>query len=348
MRRCSVSAKVDAHRPKSWLESPLQILPSDMNKLTHFPIALFGTVMGLGGLTLAWSKAAAMGWSFGTPVAWSLAWITSLLLITLILTYGLKLMVHTSAVVAEARHPVKLNFFSAIPIGIVLVATIWSSTQPALANVIWILGSILMLVSSLLTLNSWLNHTHYQINHLNPAWFIPVVGNILIPIAGARLGHLEVSWFFFSIGLFFWIVLTIIVINRLIFHDTLQPRMKPTLFILLAPPAVGFISYLALNGAQLDTLARVLFFTALFVALLLLINIPGLIKVPFFLSSWAYTFPLAAMSIASFEMGQISALFGYIALAWALLAALSVLSVFLIYKTTAGLLSGKLLAPEPA
>lgn len=48
-----------------------------------------------------------------------------------------------------------------------------------------------------------------------PAWFIPVVGNIIVPLAGVRFAPAEVSWFFFSIGLVFWIVLLAIVMYRL-------------------------------------------------------------------------------------------------------------------------------------
>ena len=40
----------------------------------------------------------------------------------------------------------------------------------------------------------------------NP-WFIPVVGNIIVPIAGVDDAPAEVSWFFFSFGLIFWIAL---------------------------------------------------------------------------------------------------------------------------------------------
>ena len=317
-----------------------------MNKLEHFPIALFASVMGMAGLTLGWLKAGDMGWLVAGTIAHATGIITSILLIVLLIAYGLKSMRYRQAVIDEAKHPIKLNFFAAIPIGLILVATIWSGKAPALAAPIWWLGIILMLIATLVTMSSWINHSHYQMGHLNPAWFIPVVGNILVPIAGVRLGQLEISWFFFSVGLMFWIVLTTLVMNRLIFHEALPERMRPTLFILLAPPAVGFLSYLSLNGMALDVLARVLYFTSLFLTLLLVLNSAKFLKLPFFISGWAYSFPLAAMTIASFQMGQLSGLFAYIALAWALLCALSVIVLYLIYKTLTALISGKLLAPE--
>jgi tellurite resistance protein len=319
-----------------------------MNKLEHLPIALFASVMGMSGLTLGWLKAGTEGWPVATPIGFVLAIATTALLLVLLLAYGLKAVSHPAAVASESKHPVKLNFFAAIPIGLILVATVWSNSHPGLAEPIWWTGIAAMLVATLFTMSSWINHSHYQVGHLNPAWFIPVVGNILVPIAGMRLGYVEISWFFFSVGLVFWIILTALVMNRLIFHEALPERMRPTLFILLAPPAVGFVSYLSLNGMALDALARVLYFTALFLALLLTTNAIKFLKLPFFISGWAYSFPIAAMTVASFEMGQLSGLFGYSALAWALLATLSVVVLYLAYKTLSALFGGQLLAPEPA
>ena len=117
----------------------------------------------------------------------------------------------------------------------------------------------------LYVLHVWFNHEHLKIAHLNPAWFIPAVGNILVPIAGVGLGYIELSWFFFSIGILFWIVLFTIIMNRVLFHEPLPAKLAPTLFILIAPPAVGFVSYIGLTGGGgIDGFARILFYGALF------------------------------------------------------------------------------------
>jgi len=319
-----------------------------MNKLAYLPIAIFASVMGMSGLTLGWLKAGQMGWPIASSIGWISAMLTTALLGILLLAYGIKTLTHRDAVIQEVKHPIKANFFAAIPIGLILVSTFWSNINPSVAAPIWWIGISAMLIATLLTMSSWIHHSHYQIGHLNPAWFIPVVGNILVPIAGVRLGYVEVSWFFFSIGLVFWIILTALVMNRLIFHDALADRMRPTLFILLAPPAVGFVSYLSLNSMALDTLARVLYYTALYLTLLLGMNAVKFLKLPFFISGWAYSFPIAAMTVASFEMSQLTGQFGYVALAWMLLATLSVVVLYLAYKTLRSLFGGTLLAPEPA
>jgi tellurite resistance protein len=76
--------------------------------------------------------------------------------------------------------------------------------------------------------------------------------------------------------------------------------MLPTLFILFAPPAIGFIAWVRLNGGALDSLGRILYYFSLFMFFLVILQIPRLIKIRFFLSWWAYSFPLAAIALASF------------------------------------------------
>ena len=73
--------------------------------------------------------------------------------------------------------------------------------------------------------------------------------------------------------------------------------------VVFAPPAVGFISYFNLTGA-IDAFARILYYTALLLTLLLAANAMRFLKTKFFLSAWAYSFPLAAMTIATLIMTQ--------------------------------------------
>jgi len=270
-------------------------------QLEHFPVAIFSMVMGISGLTLVWLKAHTV---LGLPVivGEGLRGVASILFIILLGVYGLKALRHPQSVVMEMRHPVRINFFSTISISLLLLATAYVEAAPEVALWLWGVGAVLHLSLTLAIFSSWLHHTHYAIQHANPAWFIPVVGNIIVPIAGVRLASPELSWFFFSIGLVFWIVLLTIVLYRLFFHEPLPARLTPTLFILLAPPSVGFIAYLQLNE-NLDAFARILYYTALFLALLLASNAMRFLRTPFFISAWAYSFPLAALTIATLTMG---------------------------------------------
>ncbi|WP_298599571.1 SLAC1 anion channel family protein [Zoogloea sp.] len=287
------------------MQAPTAASPHSTPSLAHFPVALFSTVMGTGGLALAWHKAAGvLGWP--SAVGQGLTLLASLLLVIVGLLYALKWLRHPAEARAERKHPVKMNFVPTLSIGILLVASAWTPSSPALALPLWTLGALLHLGFTLITMSAWIHHDQFEIQHLNPAWFIPVVGNIIVPLAGVRLAPAEISWFFFSIGVVFWIVLLAVVMYRLFFHAPLALRLTPTLFILLAPPSVGFVAWSGLVGG-LDAFGRVLYYTALFLALLLASNAMRFFKLPFFVSAWAYSFPLAALSAATLRMAELGA-----------------------------------------
>lgn len=270
------------------------------SRLPHFPIAFFAMIMGLGGLTLAWMRAEELlALSFSIS-PWLLGLSTGLFIL-LALLYAIKVVKYRAAAAAEWGHPVKMNFVPTVSIALLLLSIAWLPHSAPYSKLLWLAGTALHLVLTLHVITQWMHHTKFEIAHLNPAWFIPVVGNILVPIAGMEHAPAELSWFFFSIGLIFWPLLLAIIFNRVIFHGSLPERLMPTLFILIAPPAVGFLSYVKLTG-ELDAFARILYYAALFFTILLFAQLRWFARLNFFLSWWAYSFPLAAITIATLAM----------------------------------------------
>ncbi|CAA6818890.1 MAG: C4-dicarboxylate transporter/malic acid transport protein [uncultured Thiotrichaceae bacterium] len=313
-------------------------------RLQYFPISFFATVMGLSGLTIAWEKAQSV-YGLDLGIDYFLAGFTSLVFMILLGMYASKLIRHTPSVIGELKHPVKLSFFPAISISFLLLSIVFLSISEAVSFPLWVIGSSLHLIFTLYVINVWMHHEHFQVNHINPAWFIPAVGNVLVPVAGVAHGFIDVSWFFFSIGLLFWIILMSIFFNRILFHNPLDKHLLPTLFILIAPPAVGFIAYMRLNG-ELDSFARILYFAGLFLTLLLLSQAGRFVKLPFFLSWWAYSFPLAAITIASFVFFEQTSRPFYLYIASGLLALLTFVLAVLIVKTTIAIRKKGICQPE--
>ena len=129
------------------------------------------------------------------------------------------------------------------------------------------------------------------------------------------------------------------------FRNPMQEKLVPTLFILIAPPAVGFIAYMSLTG-ELDAFARILYFAGLFLTLLMLVQIRLFAKLQFFLSWWAYSFPLAAITIASFHMYELTGKVSYQYIGAALLILLTTVVSFLLYKTAVAVKNYKICVEE--
>ncbi len=296
-------------------------------RLRNFPVSFFAAVMGLGGLTLAWQRA-------GFPVTGRVLWVVSAAVCVLLAAlYAAKAVRFPQAVRAEFTHPVKINFFPTVTIGLLLLAIGGRDWAPDASNVLWIAGAIAHLGLTVTVMSYWINHRELQTQHLNPAWFIPVVGNIIVPIAAVPHGAWEVAWLFFAVGLVFWLVLLTLVFYRLIFHPPLPDKLVPTLAILVAPPAAGFLAYVALNGGRLDGFARVLYGAGLFLLLLLAAQLGRLARLKFYLSWWAYSFPLAALTLATLRMTQLTGQPAYRYLGYVLLALLSAVLALLAVRT---------------
>lgn len=315
------------------------------DRLAHFPIAFFAIVMGVAGLTIAVEKAQHLwGWSSAPSLA--LLAVTVLLYIGISATYLIKFIRHGKEVVAEFNHPIRMSFFPASSIGMLLIAIACLDLFPTAALYLWVIGTVVQLLFTLVILSNWVHHEKFQIQHSNPAWFIPIVGNILVPVAGVPLGFMEISWFFFSIGLVNWIVLLTILMNRFFFHPMMPGKLLPTLFILIAPPAVAFISWVKLHHGVLDDAGRIFYYTALFTTMLLFAQMKYFAKVQFALPWWAYSFPMAAISISSMMMLEMAGGAFFASLAPLLLTLLLLLIVVLVFNTIRAMLRGEICVPE--
>jgi tellurite resistance protein len=312
-------------------------------RLKYFPVSFFAVVMGLAGIAIAWRKAETV---YGMQVRISdaalvLAGVSFILLLTLYLN---KLLRYREAVMRELAHPIQLNFFPTISISLILLAIATMHQWPGVAGVLWVLGSVLHLLLTLYVMGVWIHHEQFEIHHINPAWFIPVVGNVLVPIAGVPFTFVEISWFFFSIGILFWLVLFAIIIYRVLFHHPLPERLMPTFFILIAPPAAGFLAYVQLAGG-IDAFARILYYSGLFLTLLLVTQIGRFVRIEFYLSWWAYSFPLAAITIATLVMYEQTGLVAFAAIGWVLLTFVTLVVVYLLYRTAQAVGSRKICIP---
>jgi tellurite resistance protein len=278
---------------------------------SHFflslPVSSFAMVMGLSGLSLVWARTASLGWLPGwAPLISGLTGLLAFaVFVVLAVLYAGKWSRNPKAVQEEWQHPVKSSFFAAVSVSFALLATVSFHLFSPLALPLWVVGSVLQVLAMIMVLNAWVHRETLAPVHASPVWFIPAVANVVIPLAGVRLGFVELSWWFFAVGILFWGLLLTLVMARLLFvQPPLPERLIPTLCIFLAPPAVGFLSWVLLSGQyadgrSLDVVGHLLYGSAIFFALFLLSQLRRFVRLPFYLSWWAFSFPVAAFTTAT-------------------------------------------------
>lgn len=326
------------------------ITPSvvQLSKIAYFPIAFFGAVLGFAGLSQAYLNAHNI-LGIGDWIAQSLIVLTVVIFIVFSIGYTLKIIRFPSMAFADLHHPVAMNFFAAASLSLILISILLKDALPVIAPWLFYIGAVFQLLLTIYIMNAWMLYHSWKIEQMNPAWFIPIVANIVTPIGAMLYASAEIAWFFFSLGLIFWLMLQALVLYRLFFFAPLPRLLEPTLFILIAPPAMGFLSYMAMTGnEQVDDFGRILYYISLFFALMLFTQLKRFLTVPFSLSWWAYTFPLSAIANASLIMYDKlhSNIFGFLAALF-----LSVLSAIVLHatlKTVLAIKKGKVFVSEPS
>lgn len=313
--------------------------------IEHLPVSIFASVMGIGGLALAIAQLET-ALKFAPTISPIFIGLAGILWLGLAGLYLFKLLRYPEAVVAELNHPIRLSFFPTISIGVILlsVALLPYSELGAIAT-FWVAvaGQIAF---TLVILNRWLHHEHFQVEHNSPAWFIPIVANVLVAVPGAQLGYTEVSYFFFAIGTVLWLPMLGVALNRAFFFSAMPKPLRPTLFVMIAPPALIFLAWVELKSRALDDFAVVLFFFALFMVLMLISQFRYFIAVPFSLTYWSYTFPLTAVTIAAFTFYSIVPQPHYLIIALSLFAVTFLVVALVSTLTVRAWVRGKISLPE--
>lgn len=326
-------------------------------------------VMGTGAFALA-----TLHFSHRLPVladlAWALHWFNLALFALISIPWLLRWVMAWPAVAATFKHPVAANFYPSYAIALLVLAGELRAFggHESLALLAWWIGVVLLFSLTLTVLIAILQGEHVNLDHITPGIFIPPVGLVIIPVAGAPLLAsqpealrdlaLTLNGIGLGAGVFMYLALLALAFHRFYVHKRLPPTMAPTFWINLAPVGVIVVSALNLVAAAPFAGDKAPYLIAIFLlwgfgafwlvlSALFTWSVRKIAPLPFSLTWWAFTFPLGAFTLGSQRISEVTGLatplaFGW--LAWALLAAIWSLTLA---KTIGGVASGKLFQPHP-
>ena len=101
--------------------------------LDYLPVGLFGSVMGLTGLSVAW-RLAHLRYDVPEGIALVIAGVAVLAFVLVLAGYTVKLVTAFSSVHAEFRHPIAGNLFGTILISLLLLPIVLAPLLPRLAQ----------------------------------------------------------------------------------------------------------------------------------------------------------------------------------------------------------------------
>ncbi|MEO7578618.1 MAG: C4-dicarboxylate ABC transporter [Massilia sp.] len=318
--------------------------PRAAPSVRHLPIGLFGAVMSVAGLALAW-RLASKAYGASIAVSNTIGLVALAMFVVLAASYLRKLAVFPDVVKQEFSHPVLGSFFGTIGISVLLLSSVVSSYSAAVQLFTWAAGALLTLGLTVI-LFSRLFDGNADPGSVAPAWLIGGVGSLDIVVTGAALKAewtTEVNLLAAAVGAVSAVVFFVLIFSRLVHHEPLAAALRPSKMILVAPFSVGFIAYVNLVQ-KVDMFAALLFYFALFLFLFVIIFY-RLLKnpVPFSASWWGIGFPMAALSNAAFIYAGAVGGRGLGTIAALLLLVLTVSIAVLSVRTLHALFSGRLL-----
>ncbi len=307
------------------------IFKKEWCRLKYFNIAFFAAIMWFWGFILSTIKISEV-YNLNLVYNNYIIIFTLLFFIITLFLYLIKVLINFWDVKNDFNHPVKSNFFPGIWKILLIFSIIFFSYNYNLSNIFWISWVIIQSIFTLIIFRRWILHSQ-DIKSMNPLWFLPIVWNMLVPVSWIKLWYIELSWFFFSIWIIMWFVMFTIIMNRIIFHNPLPQKLFPTLFILIAPPSIWFIALTNFYNWEITVFWKILYYFSIFMFVIIISKINIFSKLKFYMSWWAYSFPMAVLTTATIIYYSITwyIFFYYLWIIFYIILILIIL--ILIYKT---------------
>ena len=295
--------------------------------IKNFAPSWFAAVMGTGILAISSSMYSDYIPWLDTLAVW-LFYFNIFLFSIFLVPWVLRWIMYRENALADLRHPILSNFYPTLTVGMMVLSSdflILDGNMLA-AEVLWALGAAGTVFFSFLTPYLVFKGDHVTLDHINPAWFIPPVGLIVIPIAGSviaasKTGTLReiillIDIFGWGAGFFLYISLLAVCMYRFILHHPLPNVLAPTIWINLGPIGAGTLalinivkySGLVTIGEPFMVMALLLWSFGLWwfcMAVLMTLHYIRRLKLPYALSWWAFIFPFGAYVAATYAMSNI-------------------------------------------
>jgi len=297
------------------------------NLIKNFAPSWFASVMGTGILAIT-SLFYSQYVPFLKTVALWLFYFNVILFFVLLIPWTLRWFLYTKEALSDLEHPVLSNFYATIAIAMLVLSAnfLIIGKNVFIGEIFWFVGVVLTIFFGLLSPFIMFKGDHVTMDHINPAWFIPPVGLIVIPIAGSfmidqysgliRELVIFLNYFGWGAGFFIYMALCAICMHRFILHRPLPNVLAPTIWINLGPIGAGTVALINLVNHTAFITVKEPFFVFGFIfwgfgiwwvlmAITMTLYYIRKTRLPYALSWWAFTFPLGAYVAASHSVATI-------------------------------------------
>lgn len=271
-------------------------------QVLNLPAGYFGMVLGIIGMGFAWRYASTL-WPVSQRIGDGLVALATVIWGLLTLAFVSRTIRSPHSLLQEMRHPLASSFVSLFPATTLLVAIGFVPWFRPLSLVLFSLGVALQLAYS-----AWHSAGLWRGRHpaeaTTPGLYLPTVANNFISaMACGALGFNDAGLVFLGAGIFSWLSLEPVILQRLRSDGELPLGLRTSLGIQLAPALVACSAWLSVNGAEADTFAKLLLGYGLLQLLFMLRLMPWYLRQPFNASFWSFSFGISALASTGLHLG---------------------------------------------
>lgn len=258
-------------------------------------------VLGLSGLGQAWRLAESL-WGLPALIGEGVLLLAGLVWAGLLLGYIAQAIKNPVVTRNEFEHPVQGSTPALLGVSTLLIVLAVLPYSLTLAWALAALGIAWHLAFSLWHTGRIWQHGRDTLNTLPTLYLPTVAGNFTSAAALGALGQAEWGWLFLGAGIFSWLSLESLIIQRLWHPQALPAAQRPLLGIQFAPPLVCAMAWLLLDTGSTDHWLLMLWGYGLFQLLLGIRLGAWLGAQPFSPAYWAYTFGIASATVCSLKL----------------------------------------------
>lgn len=208
----------------------------------------------------------------------------------------MKIITNHKHIQEDLHNPAVSGVASTFPMSIVVLSAYINSFLPNMAYAMWIIGIIMQFALIIYFTRKFV--FNFDIKNVFPSYFIVyvgvAVGSVVAPVFNAINVGKVLFWFSF---ISYLILLPLISYRVLKIRPIPEPAL-PTLTIFAAPASLLLVGYLNSFKPINMTILGILVFLSLFMLFSVLLYMPEMVKLKFYPSYSAFTFPLVISAIA--------------------------------------------------
>lgn len=240
--------------------------------------------------------------------------VCGILSVVLFLLVCARLLMDGASVKKELENPVALSLFPTIAMTLMLLATYAKPFSGKIAFLVWCAG--LASHMGILFLFVKRHVLSFQIKNVLPSWFVLVAGILVGSITSPVVGMKEFGKVLFCVGVVLYGILIPFVVRRLFQANTFPAPARPTLAIVTAPMSLCLVAYLACFEETSQIVVYSLLVGVLVGYSYVCAQIYSLIRMEFYPTIAALTFPFAISAVAIRNANNFLVARGFLFLRW--------------------------------